>query len=399
MVASENYWKDALSGATSITHFPQLPSNNLANHQNPKFRAETIELTLNRKDIRMDITIPTLIRAAWAVVLAAYNGSDDVAFGETLSGRNIDVEGIMDMAGPTFTTIPVRVQLSRDMRVAEFLHNMHSMASQVVAHQHFGLQRIMKLNPDCAGASDFKNLLTIRAATNSRQQEQLQQEQDVDWDFEGGSPGEGFFTHPLVLECNVTDFEVAATFQYNENVLSQWHAKRLSHQLEAILLRLAGISGKKNAIMADIDVISPEDHKLLGKWNRPITSADTVGSCIHDLFLKQAATKPDTVGINAWDAELTYGEIHDYASRLAIRLRESGVTQGILVPVCLDRSAWALVTLMGILMAGGAFVPFDPAHPLTRQKEMLEELAPPAHCLQPRARRSLRMHCQHPALC
>lgn len=376
MVASENYWKDVLSGAASVTHFPQLPSNNLAHHQTPKFRAETIEIKLNRKNIRMDITVPTLIRAAWAVVLAAYNGSDDVAFGETLSGRNIDVDGIMDMAGPTFTTVPVRVQLSRNMHVAEFLQSMHSMASQVVAHQHFGLQRIMKLNPDCAGACDFKNLLTIRAATNSQQQEQLQQEQDADWDFEGGSPGEGFFTHPLVLECNVTDSEVAATFHYNETVLSQWHTRRLSHQLEAVLRRLAGMSGNKNATMADIDVISPEDHKLLGKWNRPNTSADIVDSCIHDLFMEQAATNAHAVGISAWDAELTYSEIHDYASRLAIRLRELGVTQETLVPVCLDRSAWALVILMGILMAGGAFVPFDPAHPLTRQKEMLEDLAP-----------------------
>lgn len=377
MVASENYWKDCLSGAASITHFPQLPPN-IANRQKPRFRAETFQIKLNRRDIRVDITVPTLIRAAWSVVLAAYNGTDDVAFGETLSGRNIDVEGIMELAGPTFTTVPVRVQLSRDMRLVEFLQKMHAMSSQVVDHQHFGLQRIMKLNRDCAGACDFKNLLTIRAATTTQQQEQMRQEQDADWDFEGGSPGEGFFTHPLVLEVNVTaDSEVAATFHYDENVLSHWHTQRLGHQLEAVLKRLTEKSGQKGAIMADIDVISPEDVALVNKWNRPVTSADIVDSCVHTLFLERAASSPESVGISAWDAELTYGEIQDYASRLAIRLRQLGVAEETLVPVCLERSAWGVVILMAILMAGAAFVPFDPAHPLARQKEMLEELAPP----------------------
>ncbi|KAB5522985.1 non-ribosomal peptide synthetase [Coniochaeta sp. 2T2.1] len=384
VVASENHWKDYLSGAASITHFPQLPSN-AANRAAPKFCAETIHIQLNRKDVQVGITIPTLVRSAWALLLAAYNGTDDVAFGETISGRNIDVEGIMEMAGPTFTTVPVRVQLSPNMPLVEYLQMMHNMASQVVPHQHFGLQRIMKLNPDCAAACDFKNLLTIRAATTTQQEVQLQQEQDADWDFEGGSPGEGFFTHPLVLECNVTDSEIAATFHYDEMVLSQWHTKRLSHQLEAVLRRLVEKFAAKDARVADVDVTSPEDYALVTKWNRPSTSADVVDSCIHDLFLQQAATHPESIGLSAWDAELTYGEIREYASRLSRHLRERGVAQGTLVPVCLGRSAWAIVILMGILMAGGAFVPFDPAHPLPRQKQMLEDLAPllivcsPAH--------------------
>jgi amino acid adenylation domain-containing protein/non-ribosomal peptide synthase protein (TIGR01720 family) len=377
MVASENYWKDSLSGASSVTHFPQLPPNNASRHK-PKFRAETIQIKLNRKEIQVDITVPTLVRAAWAVVLAAYNGMDDVAFGETLSGRNIAVDGILELAGPTFTTVPVRVQVSRETRLVEYLQKMHSMASQVVEHQHFGLQRIMKLNADCAGACDFKNLLTIRAASNAQLQEQLEQEQgpDADWDFEGGSPGEGFFTHPLVLECNVTDSEVAATFHYDENVLSHWHTQRLCQQLQAVLHRLASKSGQKDATMADIDVISPEDVSLLNKWNRPETSADVVNSCVHDLFLEKAASSPDAVGISAWDAELTYGEIRDYASRLAMQLRQLGVTNETLVPVCLERSAWGVVVLMGILLAGGSFCPFDPAHPIARQQEMLEDLKP-----------------------
>jgi amino acid adenylation domain-containing protein len=375
LAASEKFWTDTLNGASSAAQFPQLPP--AITNQKASFQTESCEFKVSRSDFVVDITIPTLIRAAWAIVLAAYTGTDDVVFGETLAGRNIDVPGVTEMAGPTFTTVPTRVRLGHGMRLAEFLQTMQSMASRVVPHQHLGLQHIRKINPDCSAACDFQNLLVIQASPSSREHEgQQQRVQGGDWNFEGGSTAESFFTNPLVLECNITDHSIVATFHYDENVLSSWHIKRLVHQLEDVMKRLAEKSGSKDACVADIPVLSAKDQNLIARWNRRITPRDVVESCIHQLFTEQATSQPDRVGISAWDAELTYAQIHDYALRLSLRLKQIGVSQGTLVPVCLERSAWGIVTLMAILMAGGAFVPLDPAHPLARQKEMLESITP-----------------------
>ncbi|KAK4157425.1 non-ribosomal peptide synthetase [Chaetomidium leptoderma] len=376
MDASERFWKDSLCDASSITHFPQLPPMIASQSETPSFRTETRQVNVRRNGILIDITVPTLIRAAWAIVLAAYTGMDDVVFGETLAGRNIDVPGVTEMAGPTFTTVPTRVRLGRDTRLVDFLRDMHSMASRVVPHQHLGLQHIKRLGPDCAGACDFQNLLVIQTSSPaSTQQEKSQQHsQEPDWDFQGGSSTDSFFTHPLVLECTATDTTIEATFHYDEKVLSKWHAKRLVHQFEAVLKRLAGKSGSKDGTLADIHAISPEDQALIARWNR--TGMEAVDSCIHHLFLEQASADPQRVGISAWDAELTYSEIREYASRLALHLNQLGVGQETLVPVCLERSAWSVVILMGIFMAGGAFVPLDPAHPLSRHKGLLESINP-----------------------
>lgn len=370
--ASEKFWTDSLNGVSSVTHFPEAPA--VANrNKKPSFRAETTHVTINRSDFAADITLPTLVRAAWAIVLTAYTAMDDVVFGETLAGRNINLAGVEDIAGPTFATVPVRVQPLRHTKVSEFLQSMHKMASRMVHHQHLGLQHIKRLNQDCAAACDFQNILTIQAASS-------QKHDGDDWDFQGGSSMDSFFTHPLVLECNVTDSTIEANFHHNEAILSTWQARRLVHQLEAVLKQLVDKSKNKQATLADIHVISPEDHALIAEWNRVNTFKDKVeievDSCIHQLFLEQASMSPEREAISAWDAELTYGEVRDYASRLAFRLKQLGVKKGTLVPVCVTRSAWAVVTLMGVLMAGGAFVPFDPAHPLTRQKEMLESLSP-----------------------
>jgi amino acid adenylation domain-containing protein len=369
VAASEEFWKASLRGASATIHFPQLPAS--ANQlQAPSFRADIRKIKVSRRDIHVDITVPTLIRAAWAIVIAAYTGVDDVVFGETLAGRNINVPGVTEMAGPTFTTIPTKVQLGRDRRLNEFLLDLHAMASRVVPHQHLGLQHIKRLNPDCAAACDFQNLLVIQASSPT------QPGQDRDWDFEGGSSTESFFTHPLVLECTATDTGIEATFHYDEKVLSAWHTKRLVYQFEAVLKRVAEKSGRKEATLGDIPVISPEDQALIARWNRKHT-LEEVDSCIHDLFLEQASAHPQQVGISGWDAELTYGEIREYSSRLALHLQQLGVGREALVPVCLERSAWSVVILMGILLAGAAFVPLDPDHPLARHKEVLESIRTP----------------------
>ena len=377
ITASERFWEDSLDGASSITHFPPLPSAIVNQSESRSFRVETCRVNVHRSGILIDITVPTIIRAAWAIVQASYTLMDDVVFGETLAGRNIDVPGVTEMAGPTFTTVPTRVRLSRETRLVDFLKGLHGMASRLVPHQHLGLQHIKRLSSDCAGACDFQNLLVIQTPSSvSPQQEKSQQHSlEPDWDFQGSSSADSFFTHPLVLECTSTETAIEATFHYDEKVLSTWHAKRLVHQFDAVLKRLVEKSGTKDAILADIHVISPEDQALITRWNRPNT-VEEVDSCIHHLFLDQASTWPQRLGISGWDAELTYGEIREYASRLALRLKQLGVVQETLVPVCLERSAWSVVILMGILMAGGAFVPLDPAHPLSRQKEVLESIKP-----------------------
>ncbi|KAK4184411.1 non-ribosomal peptide synthetase [Podospora australis] len=363
---SEQFWRDSLASASAITHFPQLPPS-LATKK-PVFSTETHRVKLSRSDIHLDITMPTLIRAAWSLLLASYTGVNDVVFGETLAGRNITVAGIEDMVGPTFATIPTRVTMSSDGLVSGFLRTLHGYASKVVPHQHLGLQHIKKLGSDCAGACDFQNLLVIQSSSAAADQ--------TTWELESGLSSESFFTNPLVLECTVTASSIETLFHFDERVLSAWHTKRLAYQFDAVLKRLAEATKQKTATLRDVQTFSPEDQTLVTRWNRPSTDKfGLVDSTVHEMFMEQAVKEPERVGIAAWDAQLTYSEVLDYSSRLAATLQSRGVRDGTLVPVCLDRSAWSIVTLIAVLMAGGAFVPIDPAHPSSRQQVILDSIS------------------------
>lgn len=99
----------------------------------------------------------------------------------------------------------------------------------------------------------------------------------------------------------------------------------------------------------------------------------TLNQIIHQLALQE----PDRQALYSWDGALTYEELDHYSSILAFHLRERQVSSGILVPVCFAKSMWAIVAMLAINKAGGAFVPLDPSYPQSRLKAILLQLNSP----------------------
>ncbi|HEV2734082.1 MAG TPA: AMP-binding protein, partial [Longimicrobiaceae bacterium] len=103
----------------------------------------------------------------------------------------------------------------------------------------------------------------------------------------------------------------------------------------------------------------------LPEWNR--TAMDYPRDlCLHQLFEAQAARTPHRVAVEADDGALTYAELDRRAGTLAAALRARGVGPETRVGIFVDRSVEMLVALLGVLKAGGAYLPLDPAYPADR---------------------------------
>ena len=133
----------------------------------------------------------------------------------------------------------------------------------------------------------------------------------------------------------------------------------------------------------DTSPLSEIERQQLGAWNAPQQNYPR-DLCIPQLVAKQAAATPDAVALVAGDQVLSYRELNRRANQLAHYLRALGVGPNVLVGLCIERSPDMVVGLLGILKAGGGYVPLDPAYPSERLVFMLEDAHVPVLVTQQR---------------
>ncbi|RSZ55034.1 non-ribosomal peptide synthetase, partial [Massilia atriviolacea] len=149
--------------------------------------------------------------------------------------------------------------------------------------------------------------------------------------------------------------------------------ERLAARFEVLLGAMA--TGDQQRV-SRLDLLSgAERSRILEQFND--TALDFAEHrLIHQLFEEQAARQPDAPALAFEEATFTYAQLNRRANRLANYLRSLGVQADDRVAICLERGIDMVVGLLGILKAGAAYVPLDPAYPADRLAFMLTDCAP-----------------------
>ena len=106
------------------------------------------------------------------------------------------------------------------------------------------------------------------------------------------------------------------------------------------------------------------------QWNTKNLKTET--TLVHQMFQDIAKNQPHSQAIDAWDGQMTYQQLDQVSTKLAIRLQNAGVEAGSWVLLCFHKSRWAIISMLAVLKAGAAFVPVDPRFPAHRIKQILE---------------------------
>ena len=117
---------------------------------------------------------------------------------------------------------------------------------------------------------------------------------------------------------------------------------------------------------------SPDGMEQVWVWNE--IQATLVYECAHALIKKQVDARPDATAVYAHDATFDFKQLDDLSTRLAHLLVDLGVEPEDIVPLCFEKSAWAIVGILGVIKAGAAFVFIDPSHPENRREVMMSQV-------------------------
>ncbi|KAM0723808.1 hypothetical protein Q7P37_000798 [Cladosporium fusiforme] len=357
--ASDEFWKNRLADFNT----PAFPRVKDASRQIVSGTRQHSNVDL-AKASNANITLPVLIRGAWALAIADQSESPDVCFGETLMARNIDLPGVTSMAGPVLTTVPTRVHVDKQTPVLSYLQKINQQMIDVIPHQHAGVQQIRRLTKGTAAACEFQNLLVVQSEDQPLEKSM--------WESNDIQAGDEFFTHPLVVECKIAGLQIKTTAHHDEQVITGSQVNSLITRFNFILAQLVELPKGSELTVGAIDLVSPSDKQQILEWNGD--RIEPIEKTIHDLVYKQSSLQPHAEAICAWDGTLSYREMCDHAADFAHYLISLGLQKEMFVPVCMDKSAWMVVAILGVLAAGGAYVPLDPAHPASRHGEIIADV-------------------------
>lgn len=365
--AASQYWVEQLQGARP-TPIPAAQHSPTPTRKTKVYR-KSMPFT---QPTNSAITKASVIRAAWALLLSRYADTDDVCFGATVSGRQAPIPNIEAIAGPTISSVPVRIDLDRDASVHTYLENVQTQVADMVPFEQFGLRNIAKLSSNAREATNFSHLLVIQPAQFMEEGDEhaasILSPLDDEQYRKIFQAQENYSDYPLVIQVFVGQDNISFEFNYKDNVFLEEQLVAISHQLEHVLTQLLG---NTKSLLRDVAVAGPWDLKKATSWNK---TPDLIASCVHDLISVQAMTDPNHQAIFSTQVTLSYAELERLSDKFANYLRSIGVGPEVAVPVCHEKSPWVVVAMLGIMKAGGCYVPIDPQSSQSRHRGLLEQL-------------------------
>ena len=363
-----NYWRLQLAGAPPVLALP-------TDHARPavqQFRGGSIRFSLNRETRDAlhsmgrahDATLFMTLLSGFAVLLYRYSGQDDIIIGSPIANRQrAELEGLL---GFFVNTLALRIGLAGQPCFVELLERVRQVSLAAYSHQDLPFEKLVdELQPerDLSRSPLFQVMFAL--------QNMPLEVSDV----------AGLHLSPIEIRRSTALFDLVLDFwdmqdglhgvlEYNCDLFEHSTAERLVHHLQILLQAFA--SNPQATIDSAPLMDAAEIQRLLTFSNGAIVEYP-VDQSFAQAFEKQVEKAPQRLAAVADGDLLNYADLNEQANRVAHLLIELGVEPNIPVGVMISRGLEYLAVILGIVKAGGAFLPLDTAYPAERLRYMIED--------------------------
>src|SRR5688500_6876823 len=311
------------------------------------------------------ITLNTIIQGAWALLLSRYSGESRVVFGTTVSGRPAELAGVERMVGMFINTVPLSVEVEQSETVVSWLKRIQQKHVEIRQYEHTPLVKIQSWSEVARGPL-FDSIL---AFANYPVNASLVR-QDGDRGLIATSVASVEKPHYPLAVAVTPGPSLSLNIRHD---CSRYEAGAVQQMLVHLQCLLESIVAQAQQPIGQLELLpAAEREQLLVRWNE--TSAEYPRAmCIHELFEQQVERTPEAIAVIFGEEELSYRELNERANQLAHYLRAGGVSAEQRVGLCVERSLEMVVGMLGVMKAGGGYVPIDPEYPRERVTLMLED--------------------------
>ncbi|MEU8778954.1 amino acid adenylation domain-containing protein, partial [Streptomyces sp. NPDC048606] len=365
------YWREALAALPEEAGLTaDRPRPAVAAHAGALlYREVPRELALGVRRLAREsgTSVFMVVHAAVAALLHRLGAGEDIVLGSPVAGRSDSA--LDDLVGFFVNTLVLRTDLSGDPSFGELLERVRGADLAALDHADLPFEQVVEaVNPERTLARHplFQTMVSYSTVT-----------QDVRTLF-------GLPTRVDRVDPGVTKFDLDITFAdaaHSEDLeLEVFYSTGLFDRAtvetftDRLLRTLAEAVADPSRPVSAWELRDADERAMMARWNA--TDRAVPAANVAEVFAERAALTPDAVAVVAGEDRLTFAGLAERAGRLAAVLVAEGVGPDSVVALAVPRSADAVVAVLAVLKAGGAYLPLDLDHPAERLAFMLEDASP-----------------------
>ena len=375
----EAYWMKRFAGEIPVlslpTDFPRPPLQSFQGAMWYSRLSDSAAVSLKQVCKKYDVTLYMMLMACYQVLLAKYSGQEDVIVGSPVANRDhADTEGIVGMFA---NTLALRGQPARKKEFHHFLAEIKQIALDAYENQGYPFEELLEkveVKRDVSRNPLFDTMFMLQ---------NIEMEPLKMGDIEITPYNKEPDTAKFDLTLTASEYEQGITYaiEYCTRLFKKETIDKIGMHYRRILEQVLKEPGKK---IAEIEMVTEEEkEQLLYDFND--TTVDYPGDkTAHRLFEEQVERNPDSTALigqsaGEYDGQwamrhtITYRELNERSNRLARILRNKGVKPGTLTGIIMPRTIEMMTGIIGIMKAGGAYIPIDPALPEERINYIMAE--------------------------
>ncbi len=361
-------WRQRLAGPLPVL---ELPTDR---PRPPTFASEAgsvdVELTgalateVRAAARRAGVTPFMFLLGSYAATLARWTGADDLVIGTATANRRPETAHLVGLFA---STVPLRLRIDRHAPLRDLLHEVRRVTMAAFADQDVPFDRIVQaVNPtrDLSRSPIFQTMFVLNNMTPAVNR-----------------PVAGIVVEDVAVSAAAVEVDVSVVLDESSNGFvgrvdfsaALFDAATVERFVQSWRELLVGAVCGDQVAIATLPVVPVADRALLTTaWNDTTTALPPYARA-DAWFAAQAAATPDSVAVTDGTTTLTYGELDEASNRVANHLASLGVVPGTFVGIAVQRSAAMVVVVLGVLKAGAAYVPLDPAFPDERLAFMVAD--------------------------
>ncbi|WP_224997020.1 non-ribosomal peptide synthetase, partial [Cesiribacter sp. SM1] len=376
-IGSESYQKDALYWKSQFKELPEpllKQRYRLAHSEDIQSKTKVIEITDHQAQLinslvsksGINISLQQLTLAALSIYFARTENRQEIVFGVPVHNRRNKFQ--RQTMGMFAGMVPFKGFYDPELRLADFLQVVKLQQRNDYRHQGYPishLNRELKLMStgrsqifDVAVNYAFLDFEVSFAGLDAKTFDMASQSEKYPLHFWWRDYGK---QQPLQLRID-----------YHLAYFSEEEIEHIGQHLLFILEQFPDALDKR---LGDIELVPEQEQQYLLGLSNPAAIPFPEDRTLIDLFEEQLFQNPDATAVVFRGERLTYRELNNSANQLAHYLQQKGIKEESLLPLCVDRSLEMIIGLLGILKAGAAYVPIDPAYPGERINYMLRDTA------------------------